>query len=287
MQRPLPISSGDGKRWAIERHARIRSFPWLAAPNAVWVSDFSALPVILVFPSKRRDPRCLSDWSSDVCSSDINIAGVVRGHAVGSIKARLAAGTIHTAGHSGLTRQSRYHASRCDLANGIVAQVCHKDIARVVRCDTPRVPEPRIGAGAILAAGMARQSGQSAHGAFGCDLPNGIVGHIRHKNIASAVHRNAEGSPEPRFTARAVGAAVASSNSSESAYDSARRNLSDRVVAGVRHVNTAGTVHRDIVGQPKLSLVSGAISVAADANLSGQCGDVQRRLASNGRRWNG
>src|SRR5438045_4663333 len=31
------------------------------------------------FSSRRRHTRCLSDWSSDVCSSDLDRAGHVRG----------------------------------------------------------------------------------------------------------------------------------------------------------------------------------------------------------------
>src|ERR1035438_8720363 len=99
---------------------------------------------------------------------------------------------MFTAEYPGLPRQSRYYASRCDLANGVVAQVGHKDIARLVGSDTPRVAKPRVGADVILVAGMAGHSGQSAHDSFGCDLANGIVGHIRHINIASAIHRDAE-----------------------------------------------------------------------------------------------
>ena len=110
---------------------------------------------------------------------------------------------------------------------------------------------------------------------FGCDLPNGIVGRIRHINIAGTIHRNAKGSPEARIAADAVGAAVTSSHPRQGAYDSVRRNFPDRVVGSVRHINIAGTVHRNAVGQPKSSLVSGTISVAADANLSGQCGYVR------------
>src|ERR1035438_10813053 len=30
------------------------------------------------FSSRRRHTRCLSDWSSDVCSSDLNLGGTVQ-----------------------------------------------------------------------------------------------------------------------------------------------------------------------------------------------------------------
>src|SRR5262245_58445314 len=43
------------------------------APKLVWLLDIQAEthPVIIFFfSSRRRHTRCLSDWSSDVCSSD-------------------------------------------------------------------------------------------------------------------------------------------------------------------------------------------------------------------------
>src|SRR5262245_64345108 len=36
--------------------------------------------VCFFFSSRRRHTRCLSDWSSDVCSSDLRTADQLRGH---------------------------------------------------------------------------------------------------------------------------------------------------------------------------------------------------------------
>src|SRR5258705_2302674 len=39
-------------------------------PLLAWTSS-SPCPVFFFFSSRRRHTRCLSDWSSDVCSSDL------------------------------------------------------------------------------------------------------------------------------------------------------------------------------------------------------------------------
>src|SRR5436853_3693913 len=41
--------------------------------------------VFFFFSSRRRHTRCLSDWSSDVCSSDLNIDGGPPIHPPGSL----------------------------------------------------------------------------------------------------------------------------------------------------------------------------------------------------------
>src|SRR5258705_9228729 len=41
-----------------------------------WMSGFVAC--VFFFSSRRRHTRCLSDWSSDVCSSDLILLGMVR-----------------------------------------------------------------------------------------------------------------------------------------------------------------------------------------------------------------
>src|SRR5258705_3311002 len=37
----------------------------------VFLNSHAELPVVFFFSSRRRHTRCLSDWSSDVCSSDL------------------------------------------------------------------------------------------------------------------------------------------------------------------------------------------------------------------------
>src|SRR5947199_345711 len=39
--------------------------------DQVWVADIPYVRLHLFFSSRRRHTRCLSDWSSDVCSSDL------------------------------------------------------------------------------------------------------------------------------------------------------------------------------------------------------------------------
>src|SRR5262245_65458597 len=43
------------------------------------------LCLVFFFSSRRRHTRCLSDWSSDVCSSDL---GYVHDHRVGTVRVR-------------------------------------------------------------------------------------------------------------------------------------------------------------------------------------------------------
>src|SRR5262245_64886053 len=46
------------------------------------VSVFVVLFVLFFFSSRRRHTRCLSDWSSDVCSSDLQLVRCDRGEEV-------------------------------------------------------------------------------------------------------------------------------------------------------------------------------------------------------------
>src|SRR5437899_12494126 len=39
--------------------------------DARWCGDVCVMEIVFFFSSRRRHTRCLSDWSSDVCSSDI------------------------------------------------------------------------------------------------------------------------------------------------------------------------------------------------------------------------
>src|ERR1039458_9344022 len=57
----------------------------------------------LVFSSRRRHTRCLSDWSSDVCSSDLSLLRRERGHVLlkkGRSCGRQSPGGVHLEGRS-------------------------------------------------------------------------------------------------------------------------------------------------------------------------------------------
>src|SRR5205814_150219 len=53
------------------------------------------------FSSRRRHTRCLSDWSSDVCSSDLTLVGTVTADGAGSWSYTLTAGqALAQGGHT-------------------------------------------------------------------------------------------------------------------------------------------------------------------------------------------
>src|SRR5262245_63159832 len=45
----------------------------MAVPEYSIVLDYVGVLVLFFFSSRRRHTRCLSDWSSDVCSSDLPV----------------------------------------------------------------------------------------------------------------------------------------------------------------------------------------------------------------------
>src|SRR5205814_2395733 len=59
---------------------------------SVWMSIF------FFFSSRRRHTRCLSDWSSDVCSSDLSALGA-RWHQPGRRRFRIQAAVAWPVGH--------------------------------------------------------------------------------------------------------------------------------------------------------------------------------------------
>src|SRR2546422_2258499 len=47
----------------------------------LWLEVFSSAMVsVFFFSSRRRHTRCSRDWSSDVCSSDLEVDGAARAH---------------------------------------------------------------------------------------------------------------------------------------------------------------------------------------------------------------
>src|SRR5438045_8369922 len=59
------------------------------------------------FSSRRRHTRCLSDWSSDVCSSDLEIAlRLAKSHGIDAIRVSLEESSLRAALSSGATHRA-------------------------------------------------------------------------------------------------------------------------------------------------------------------------------------
>src|SRR5262245_64824929 len=117
---------------------------------SLFLCQFLCLFFFFFFSSRRRHTRCLSDWSSDVCSSDLRLAGLLQ--PLGRSRA-CAATTMHAAATIShgrtLTGPSRSRAG--PAARGAVK------ITGWVPIPEPRSEERRVGKGCRARASPYRQ----------------------------------------------------------------------------------------------------------------------------------
>src|SRR5208282_4589153 len=106
-------------------------------------------------------------------------------------------------------------------------------------------------------------TGQSSYHAGGCDLSYGVIAHVRHEDITFTIHRHTPRVAKLCIGIDAVFTAGMPGKTGQRAHDSGRCDFSNHVVGSVSHINIASTIHGNIVWQPKLSLDSDTISVAA------------------------
>src|SRR5205814_3991667 len=72
-------------------------------------------PAIVFFSSRRRHTRCLSDWSSDVCSSDLTFSvndSPLAGRDGGKVTSRVIAARLHREARSEERRVGKECRSR-------------------------------------------------------------------------------------------------------------------------------------------------------------------------------
>ena len=158
----------------------------------------------------------------------------------------------------------------------MVVRIRHIDIARAVHRHAVGKIKPRGAARAIGAATAAGQTGQRGHHASGRDLADRVVVGVGHIDVARRVHRHAGGNIEPRGAAGAIGAAMLPGQSGQRGHHAGRRDLADRVVTGVRHIDVAGAVHRHANGIIKPRGAAGAIGAATAPPNRPACSPRQR-----------
>src|SRR5207247_7205623 len=93
----------------------------------------------------------------------VQVAGGIDCDIAGTVEPRVAVGAIDDPGRACQSCECGHHASRSDLADGVVELVGHIYVGRAVHSDTFRMIESRAAAGAVVGAGDAGEPGQGAH----------------------------------------------------------------------------------------------------------------------------
>src|SRR5438874_13279144 len=104
------------------------------------------------------------------------------------IKPRGAASSVHTAWIACKSGQRRHNTTWSHLSEYLVPGVRDINVARTVHRHAVRVPKPRLAAGSVSTAMIARQSGDGTDRAGRCHFANRMIAFIRNEEIALAIH---------------------------------------------------------------------------------------------------
>ena len=175
----------------------------------------------------------------------------------------------------GVAGDRRHGAIRGDAADQVVEGVGHDEVAVVVEREALRVPEARVGPGAIGLARLARGAGERGDDARRRDLADRVVERVGHVDRAVGGRENALGLVETRRRTCAVGRAGGSGGTRERRGNAGGRDPADRGVERVGHVEVARTVAGECARLAKARRGSG--SVARGRSDAGEGGDDARR----------
>src|SRR5262249_54987052 len=147
------------------------------------------------------------------------------------------------------------------------------EIARAVYGNAFGDIEPGVAARVVVSARRVGQAGDSAYHSGGRDLPDGVVASVGHIDVTRVVHGDALRFVEPRLAARAVVGAGASGQTGYSAYHAGGRDLSNRIVESIRHIEVAQAVHRDACRREEPGIAARIVGAAVRAGQTSERAD--------------
>ena len=176
---------------------------------------------------------------------DVNVARRIDGEAGRTVKARIFSGAVGAAVEAHGAGECADGAGWSDDADRVVAGVGDVEVVGAIDRDTLGIAKERNGAGAIGAAGFARDTGECRDDAGRSYFANGVVRAIDDKDVAGAVEGDAVRLVETGGAAGAVGAAVVPRAAGEGGDDAGGGDFADRVVFRIGDKNISAGVGGD------------------------------------------
>ena len=194
---------------------------------------------------------------------DKNIPGAIDRHTVGRRKTDGVARAVHGARRARESRDRAHDTGRRNPTDRAVNGVGYKNRARAVDRYSGRTVEARLEPNPVGTSFVTRRASQGRDGPSGGDFADRVVVGVGDVDIARTIDRHPTRAVEARVSTVAIEVTrIGAVAARERAHAAARRNLAEGVVARIRDVDVARTVHGNPVRRRKLGVASHPIHTA-------------------------